>query len=84
MLRLYYDLTGRTYAGENDMLIRIDKETDKEIKARMLFYMALYYDIRGISNLANRYFQQFKEMECTYIPEYRINDWILAERGLLL
>ena len=84
MLRLYYDLTARTYNGENDMLIKIERETDKETKARMLFYMALYYDIRGIPNLANRYFQQFKEMDYTYIPEWRLNEWILGERGLLL
>jgi hypothetical protein len=83
MLRLFYDATGRTYAGENDMIFRVDRETDIEIKARMLFYMGLHYDIRGLPNLANRYFQQFRDTNVMFIPEWRLNEWIMTERKLI-
>ena len=83
MLRLYYDLTGRVYNGENDMLTRVDRETNATVKARMLFYLAQYYDIRGNTNLANRYYQQFRQLEQRSLPEWRLNEWICAERGLL-
>jgi hypothetical protein len=50
----------------------------------MLFYMAQYYDVRGNTALANRYFRLVNEMNIRGIPEWRLNEWILAERGLTL
>ena len=82
MFRLYYDLTARNYAGENDMVARLDKEKDQDLKARMMFYMAMYYDIRGNSALANKYFLLVSDMEKKGIPEWRLNEWILADRKL--
>ncbi|MDR0496402.1 MAG: tetratricopeptide repeat protein [Treponema sp.] len=82
MFRLYYDLTVRNYVGENDMLTRLDREKDLILKARMLFYMAMYYDVRGMTNLANRYFQQVSELDKRAIPEWRLNEWILISRNL--
>ena len=83
MLRLYYDMTGRVYSGENDMIFRIDRETNLNVKAQMTFYFALYHDIRGNLNSANVYYLQFKEMNRMYLVEWRLNEWILANRGLL-
>ncbi|MCL2833836.1 MAG: tetratricopeptide repeat protein [Treponema sp.] len=83
MLRLYYDLSGRVYNGENDMLARVDRETDNDTKARMLFYLAQYYDIRGNQNLANKFFMQFRDMGRQSLPEWRLNEWICTDRGLI-
>ncbi|MDR2102581.1 MAG: tetratricopeptide repeat protein [Treponema sp.] len=77
MLRLYHDL-----AGDNDAAIRIDREKNSDIKFRMLFYLANYYDIRGNTNLADRYFLQTKELGRRGIIEWRLNEWILEERHL--
>jgi tetratricopeptide (TPR) repeat protein len=82
MFRLYYDLTARNYLGENDMIIRLDREKDPALKARMLFYMALYYDIRGMTTLANKYYLLVFETDRRAIPEWRLNDWILSDRNL--
>jgi tetratricopeptide (TPR) repeat protein len=77
MLRLYHDLTGDT-----DVAARIDRERNFDTKARMLFYLAQYYDIRGNRNLADRYFLQVKDLNRRGIPEWRLNEWLLEERGL--
>jgi len=82
MFRLYYDLTVRNYVSENDMVIRLDQEKDQELKARMLFYMAQYYDVRGNTDLANRYFLMVNELDKRAIPEWRLNEWILTDRNL--
>ncbi|MDR1100204.1 MAG: hypothetical protein LBL28_06945, partial [Treponema sp.] len=77
MLRLYHDL-----AGDNDMAIRIDREKNLDNKARMLYYLANYYDIRGSRVLADKYFIQVKELDRRAIPEWRLNEWIIEERNL--
>jgi tetratricopeptide (TPR) repeat protein len=77
MLRLYYELT-----GDNEMAIRIDKETNPMIKAKMLYYLAMFYDLRGNVNLANRYFTKVREMNIKMILEWRLNEWVAEERGL--
>jgi hypothetical protein len=51
-------------------------------KARMIFYLANYYDIRGNATLANKYFLQFKQMDQQALPEWRLNEWFLEARGL--
>ena len=82
MFRLYYDLTARNYMGETDMAVRLDQEKDETLKARMLFYMAWYYEIRGNITLANKYFLMVNDMDKRAIPEWRLNEWIAADRNL--
>jgi tetratricopeptide (TPR) repeat protein len=77
MLRLYHDL-----AGDNEVAIRIDREKNLDHKARMLYYLANYYDIRGSRTLADKYFIQVKELDRRAIPEWRLNEWIVEERNL--
>jgi lipoprotein NlpI len=82
MVRLFYDLTARNYLGENDMITRLDKTTDQTLKARMMFYMAQYYEVRGNPSAANMYYQLAGETKAQTIPEWRLIEWILADRGL--
>jgi len=82
MFRLFIDLTARNFSGERDMAARLDRETSNVLKARMLFYMAMYYDVRGNTDLANRYFLLVNEMDVRAIPEWRFNEWILVDREL--
>jgi tetratricopeptide (TPR) repeat protein len=77
ILRLYHDLN-----GDNDAAIRIDRETNPVLKARMLYYLASYYDVRGNTNLANRYFVQVHELDQRAILEWRLNQWVIEERNL--
>jgi tetratricopeptide (TPR) repeat protein len=82
MFRLFYDLTARNYLGESDVIIRLDREKDEILKARMLFYMALYYDVRGNTVLANKYFLMVDELEKKTVPEWRLNTWIITDREM--
>jgi tetratricopeptide (TPR) repeat protein len=77
MLRLYHDLT-----GDADVAIRIDRETKYDVKAKMLYYLAQYYDIRGNRSLADKYFLQSSDLNQRGILEWRLNDWIVTERSL--
>jgi tetratricopeptide (TPR) repeat protein len=77
LLRVFHDL-----AGDNDVIIRISKEQNQVTKARALFYMAQYYDIRGNKNLADKYFLQVRDLNQRAIPEWRLNEWIITERNL--
>ncbi|GHV49589.1 hypothetical protein AGMMS49579_01710 [Spirochaetia bacterium] len=79
MLRLYHDLS-----GDNDLAIRIDQEKSAENKARMLYYLANYYDIRGNKFLADKYFLEVKSLGMRAIPEWRLNEWAVTERLLAL
>jgi uncharacterized membrane-anchored protein len=77
MLRLFHDLN-----GDADTAGRIDAEQNIDTRARMLFYLANYYDIRGNRTLADKYFLQVQEMNRVATPEWRINEWFLEKRGL--
>jgi len=77
ILRLYHDLS-----GDGDVVDKINKEQNPDAKAKMLFYIAQYYDARGNTALANKYFIEVKDMNRPYSIEWKINESILKERGL--
>jgi tetratricopeptide (TPR) repeat protein len=77
VMRLYYDLS-----GDGDVAMRIERERDLDMKQKMLFYLALYYDARNNRALADRYYLQVKEMGRPGTLEWRINEWTLQERNL--
>ena len=79
LLKLYHDLS-----GDSDAVEKASKEQNLDEKARMLFYIANYYDIRGNKSLADNYFLQVKEMNRIGTIEWKINEWILEERGIKL
>jgi tetratricopeptide (TPR) repeat protein len=79
LLRLYHDL-----AGDNDTAIRAEKEKNPDAQAKMFFYLASYYDVRGNTTLANRYYLRCWEMKRRAMPEWRLNEWIVAERNLAI
>lgn len=82
LVRLYYDLSGRVFAGENDMIIRAEREKDPNMKFRAFFYLANYYDIRGLGNTAEKYYLMAKNMDQQALPEWRLNAWALEARNL--
>ena len=77
MLRLFHDLS-----GDNDASIKVQNERNLYTKARMVFYLACYYDIRGNRALADRYYLLVQELDAVATVEWRLNEWILAERGI--
>jgi hypothetical protein len=79
MLRLFHDLS-----GDIDVAIKVDMEVNLYTKAKMLFYLACYYDIRGNKTLADKYYLSVQELDRMVAPEWRLNEWILEERGISL
>jgi tetratricopeptide (TPR) repeat protein len=77
ILRLYHD-----FSGDSDVAVKIDQEKNFDEKSKMLFYIANYYDIKGNKVLANNYFLQVKDMNRIGTVEWKINEWILEDRGL--
>ncbi|GHV94812.1 hypothetical protein AGMMS50293_11320 [Spirochaetia bacterium] len=77
ILRLFHDMN-----GDLDASIKADREKNLDTKARMIFYLANYYDVRGNKTLADKYFLQVQELDRAWIPEWRINEWFLEERGI--
>jgi tetratricopeptide (TPR) repeat protein len=77
LLRLYQDLS-----GDGDVAVKLDKETDVMLKAQMLYYLASYYDVRGNTALANRYYAQVYQMGQQPIIEWRLNEMVMDERNL--
>jgi tetratricopeptide (TPR) repeat protein len=78
ILHLYHDL-----ARDTDVAIRAEKEIDLDAKARLLYYLANYYDIRGNKILADTYFLQVKDLNRQYIVEWRLNEWAIEARNLV-
>ncbi|GHV81657.1 hypothetical protein AGMMS49991_02150 [Spirochaetia bacterium] len=77
----------RLYAernGDADVAGRIDREKNPATKARMSYYLALYYDREGSKTLADRYFLSVKAQDQKGIPEWRLNEWAITERSLAL
>jgi hypothetical protein len=77
MLRLFHDLSGDAAVAE-----RVEREQNFDKRSQMLFYLAHYYDIRGSKTLADRYFLMVHDMDRRGTVEWRLNNWIIEQRGL--
>ncbi|HKL85840.1 MAG TPA: tetratricopeptide repeat protein [Treponemataceae bacterium] len=72
LCRLFVDKS-----SDGDVLNRITKETNVNIKNRMLFYMAMFYDLFGSKSLSQKYL-----IEITSIPSPTFFEYRLSEREL--
>jgi tetratricopeptide (TPR) repeat protein len=78
MIRLYLDMN-----GDDGVARRVSQEKDLRLKARMLYYLANYYDIKGNTKLAEIMFSEITNLEQRMtIPEWRLVLWALEERSL--
>jgi hypothetical protein len=78
MIRLYLDMN-----GDDGVARRVNQEKDPKLKARMLYYLGNYYDIKGNARLAELMFSEIMNLEQRMtIPEWRLVLWALEERSL--
>lgn len=75
MIRLYHD-QGPVNA-ENAVAKDIEKETSKNKKGKMKYYLALYYDMKGSKSVAAEYYNQITKMQTPMFFEYRLAEWAL-------
>ena len=78
MLRLFHDLS-----GDADVTRRVETEINNPTKSRMLFYLASYFDIRGSKTLADRYYLMVRDLDTPASIEWRLNEAVLKDRGLV-
>ena len=78
ILKLFHDLS-----GDADVVMKVEAEVNIHTKSRMLFYIASYYDIRGNKTLADRYYLMIRDLDAAVSIEWRLNEAILKERGLV-
>ena len=77
ILRLLHDLS-----GDDNAVRQVDAERNIYAKARGLYYIASYFDIRGSRTLADRYHLMVQDLDAAGLLEWRLNEIILTERGL--
>ena len=75
-LRLFHDMT-----GESTITLKIQNEESKKKRGRYLYYLALYWDIKGKLELAHKYYSEITEMKGADFFEFRLAEWAQMERN---
>lgn len=70
VMRLFYD---NVSAGT--VVNKVQGLSSANDKAKLLFYLALYYQLRGNDSLAQKYYIAVQEVESPSFFEYRLNEW---------
>lgn len=75
LCRLFVDKS-----GEADVLNRIQKVEKLNIRSKMLFYSAMYYDLFLSETIAQKYFVEVVSVPTPNFFEYRLSKWALADK----
>lgn len=73
MIRLYHDQGPMN--AENAIIKDVDKETDKNKKGKMKYYLGLYYEMKGSNAVAAEFYNQIMKMQTPMFFEYRLAEW---------
>lgn len=74
MARLYYDDT-----GDNAVLNKVVNQDSRTTKGKMLYYMALFYELTGKQSLANKLYLEVADMNAPLFFEYRLTQWAVEK-----
>jgi tetratricopeptide (TPR) repeat protein len=72
------------FNGDTNVARQIESEKDTLQKGRSAFYLAEYYDICGKPALADAYYEKCREANRRDTLEWRLNEWKMEERSLLV
>lgn len=72
--RLFYD-----NVSPGTVVQKVENEPNANNRGKFLFYLGLYYQIRGNDNLAQKYYITVQEMQTPMFFEYRLNDWAIEK-----
>ena len=75
-LRLIHDMN-----GESTLTLKIQNEESKKKKGKYLYYLALYWALRGNDSLAHKYYAEVTEIQGADFFEFRLAEWELMERS---
>ncbi|MCR5725684.1 MAG: tetratricopeptide repeat protein [Treponema sp.] len=74
VVRLYHDR-----AGDGSVLNKVVQEKNSTIRGKMLYYMALFYELQGKTELAQKYYVTVSDMEGARFFEYRLAQWSIQK-----
>jgi len=72
LCRLFVDRS-----GDVEVLARITKEKDINVRNRMLFYSAMYYELFGSKSIAQKYYLEVISLQAPNFFEYRLSQWAI-------
>ena len=72
VIRLYYD-------GVNPSAVstRVKNEQNMNTRGKLLFYLALYHELKGDDLTAKKYYNDIVKMQAPMFFEYRLAEWAL-------
>lgn len=73
MLRLYHDMGGVN--AEKAMQAQISKIDKTTKRGKMLWYMGLYYELRGHGEIAKDFYAKILSMQAPMFFEYQLAEW---------
>lgn len=73
MLRMYYDQG--TVNAEMQLKNKIAKVEKATKRGKLLYYMGLYYDMRGNTDIGNDFYAQVIAMQAPMFFEYQMAEW---------
>ena len=74
MLRLYYD-----GLADSAVLNKVVNNNSRTTKGKMLFYMALFYELKGNTPLANKLYLEVADMDSPLFFEYKLTQWAVEK-----
>lgn len=77
ILRFYAENYNKN--AETTLNQRIEKESNRNTRGKMLFYMGLYCELNGADELAREYYSKVTSMSAPMFFEYRIAEWGLKK-----
>ena len=69
-LRLIHDMT-----GDSTLTLKIQNEESKKKKGKYLYYLALYWALKGNDSLAQKYYSEVTEIKGADFFEFRLAEW---------
>ena len=77
MVRFFVDTYSKN--AESTLNQKIGKETNSNIRGKMLFYMGLFCELNNATDLAKEYYGKVTKLQAPMFFEYRIAEWGLTE-----
>ncbi len=65
-------------SGDADVLNRIMRETNVNVRNRLLFYSAVYYEMFQSTSLAQKYYMEVLSVPVPSFFEYRLSQWAVS------
>ena len=77
ILRLYFD-----GLGEADVLRKIRQVENVNLRGKLLYYMAVYYELNGGNEAAKTLYLEIQSMNAPMFFEYRLAKWALEKNNI--